>query len=236
MAIVGAGPSGCEAAWACVAAGLDTLLVTTSMDTMYNLIGEGWRLNPPPDTLMERLHRELADDDGWVGTWELHRGAKQTLERQARLHVLQSSVSALHIDDGQVVGVATWEGVDRYADRVALAVGTFLAPRLRIGAVTEVAGKLSEMAYDDLYRDLLGHGFGFDEVVLETTAGHGGLPYSVRCHAFSAAESDGHRLVRVRNLYATGLCRWGEVRFERAAADGRELGLELASNGTRPNR
>lgn len=252
VAIVGGGPSGCEAAWACTRAGLDTLLVTTSMDTIYNLIGDGWRLEPPSGTLMADLHAEVADADGWVSTWAFHRAAKQALEHRERLHVLQSNVSTLLTDAGaqsghgsgsapggegeRVTGVATWEGVDRNARTVVLAVGSFLSPQLHIGDVTESAGRLSEMAYDDLYEDLRGHGFGFETVELRTEAGDGSLPYEVVCRVFAASEADGHALVRLPGLYATGLCLRGELSFEAAAADGRELGRNLGRALKPPGR
>lgn len=229
VAVVGGGPSGCEVADACAAAGLDTLLVSTSLDTLYNLIGDGWRLDPPPGTLMARLHGDVADDDGRVGTWGFHRAAKQALERRERLHVLQSNVVSLEVDGGRVAGVATWEGVDRFAERVVLAVGSFLAPRLQIGSVTEVAGKLSEMAYDDLYEDLQQRGFGFRDVELTAEGRNGSLPYTVRCHAFADEEFAGHASTRLEGLHATGLCRLGEVPFEVAAAHGRDVAADLVA-------
>ena len=228
VAVVGAGPSGCEAAHACARAGLDTLLVTTSLDTLYNLLGDGWRLSPPADTLMERLHHDLADD-GWVGTWAFHRAAKEALERVQRLHVLQSNVTSLLVDGGRVTGVSTWEGVDRFAERVVLAVGSFLAPRLAIGSVVEVAGKLSEMAYDDLYHDLQRRGFEFRELNLTAEAQDGSLPYTVRCHAFADGEFHGHVSTRFDALHATGLCVLGDVPFEAAAAHGRDVGESLVA-------
>lgn len=223
LAVVGGGPSGCEAAWAAAKGGLDTLLVTTSMDTIYNLVGDGWRLDPPADTLMATLHERGADERGCVSTWGFHRGAKEELERTPGLHVLQSNVAALLVENGQTVGVATWEGVDRLARRVALAAGSFLGARLHVGEVTEAAGKLSEMAYDDLFEDLQRHGFAFRALELRADAGGGSLPYRVRCHAFDAHEMDGFRLPRLDHLWAAGLCARGELSFEAAAADGRGL-------------
>lgn len=224
---MGGGPSGCEVAWRCARSGLDTLLATTSMDTLYNLIGDGWRLNPAEGTLMAHLHAAEADEDGYVTTWSFHRAAKQALEATPMLHVLQSNVSALRVEDGRVVGLATWEGVDRWAERVVLAAGTFLGARLEIGSVTETAGKLSEMAYDDLFESLRERGFRFRPVELEAEGGEGALPYRVRCHAFDPDELEGFRLSRLEGLYAVGACARGAIAFEEAAADGLALGEEL---------
>ena len=232
LAVVGGGPSGCEAAWAAARSGIDTLLVTTSMDTIYNLLGDGWQLEPSEGTLMAALHADQADSYGRVGTWAFHRAAKEALERTPGLHVLQSNVSGLQVVDGRVAGVATWEGVDRLADHVVIAAGSFLGARLQIGDVTEAAGKLSEMAYDDLFEDLRHRGFAFRQLELRADAGDGSLPYLVRCHVFDGAEMDGYRLPRLPNLWAVGLCARGEQPFEAAAADGRELGARLAAEVT----
>ena len=75
----------------------------------------------------------------------------------------------------------TWEGVDRLSKRTALCVGSFLEARLKVGELTESAGRLSEMAYDDLFQDLHSSGFAFEAVSLEaasqsgSSALHGGL-------------------------------------------------------------
>ena len=38
------------------------LLVTTSLDTLYNLLGDNVTLNPPEDTLMARVFAEVQQD------------------------------------------------------------------------------------------------------------------------------------------------------------------------------
>src|SRR5690606_8814419 len=50
--VVGAGITGCEAAWRSARAGLRVLLVTTSLDTSYNLARDAERLRPPEGSLM----------------------------------------------------------------------------------------------------------------------------------------------------------------------------------------
>lgn len=227
--VVGAGVAGSEAAWAAARAGRDVLLVTTSLDTVYNLVGDGASLAPPEGTLMAELAPPLEGGDGRVGTWALHRAAKYELEHQPGLHLLQSSVSGLLVESGAVAGARTWEGVDRRARRVALCVGSFLRARLRVGQLEETAGRLSEMAYDDLHDDLAGRGFAFEERRLEAGAAGGSLPYTVDCRVLAAAERDGFRLPRLAGLYAAGVCAGGGESYEAAAREGRRLGEELAA-------
>ncbi|MEM7736740.1 MAG: FAD-dependent oxidoreductase [Deinococcota bacterium] len=241
--IVGAGVSGCEAAWRCEAAGLDTLLVTTSLDTVYNLLGDAVELEPPPNTLMQRVFADV-QEDGRVSNWAFHRRAKTIIEQETDIHLLQSSVMALLVEDIQsslenagmvqpssankkIKGVRTWEGVDRFTRQVALCVGSFLGARLTIGTLTEVAGRLSEMAYDDLFDNLKATGFELTQTQLNADFQDGSLPYEVKCHVFAASEQAGYKLEHVRGLYAAGVCRRGYISFEEAASEGQNLADEL---------
>ena len=126
------------------------------------------RLEPSSDTLLAALLADLEDENGSADAWALHRAAKYRLEHTPGLHLLQSSASALLVEEAAALGVATWEGVPRRARTTALCVGSFLAARLRVGTLTEVAGRLSEMAYDDLFDDLAARGFQFEGVMRES--------------------------------------------------------------------
>jgi Glucose inhibited division protein A len=225
VAIVGAGICGTEAALACAKSGLDVLLVTTILDTCYNLVGDGAVLRAPAATLMAEATLPLANDRGFVPTWELHRAAKFALEHTSGIHFLQSSVSSLIVEGTKVTGINTWEGVPRYAENVALCVGSFLEARLTIGNLTESAGRLSEMSYDDLYLDLLARGFGFEKLRLDAAAVNDSLPYRVVCQVFAQGEIDreGFGSSRFENLYAAGTCAFGYLTYEQAAAQGRDL-------------
>ncbi len=233
LIVVGAGLSGAEAALACAQAGWDVLLVTTSLDTVCNLLGDGAVLEPPGGTLMARVHGELADERGFVSNGAYHRRAKALLEQHDGLHLLQSSVSALHVQQGRVAGVDTWEGVRRLAPRVALCVGSFLQARLTVGTLSETAGRLSEMAYDDLYDDLVARGFAFEPLTLEAGAAMGSLAYTVTCQRFADGEweRESMRLTRLGGLYAAGLCAAGYLPFEAAAREGRRLAERLFADG-----
>ncbi len=230
--VVGAGIAGSEAAFACAREGLDTLLVTTSLDTVYNAIGDTVALSPPEGTLMRALWHEHADGGGRIANTELHRAAKYALERQDGLHLLQSNVTALRVDErGRVDGVETWEGVARLGRPVALCVGSFLHARLTVGSLTEVSGRLSEMAYDELYLDLEQRGMNFRDVTLSADPAGGSLPYEVRCRVLepSGVGGDGFHLPELPGLFAAGLCARGYLPFEEAALDGVRLARALVA-------
>ncbi len=233
LIVVGAGVSGCEVALSCARGGLNVLLVTTSLDTVYNLVGEGALLTPPPGTLLAELCGGAKTS---AATFELHRRAKTAVEHHLKLHLLQSSVSGLLAENAQVRGVSTWEGVDRFAPQVALCAGSFLRARLRVGDLTETSGRLSEMAYDDLYDDLLARGFAFTEVRLEAPPSRGALPYTVSCQRFGRAEwRADFALPRLRGLYAAGVCAAGYLSYEDAAAQGQALSRVLSETGSTPS-
>lgn len=230
VVVVGAGVTGCEAAWSAARAGADVTLVTTSLDTVYSLDVEPATVAPPPGSLLESV---VAAGAG--SRWDVHRRAKYALEALPRLHLLQSTASALVVEDGSARGVETWEGVPRRGDRVALCVGTFLRARLSVGAVVEQQGRLSEMAYDDLYDDLAARGFAFAPLELEVPSVAGSLPHVVRTEAFAPQEWDAATLClpRLGGLYAAGACVWREVGppgVEACVAEGARLGELLAGN------
>jgi tRNA U34 5-carboxymethylaminomethyl modifying enzyme MnmG/GidA len=225
VAIVGAGICGTETALACAQAGLDVLLVTTILDTCYNLVGEGAVLQPFENTFMAEAVKKLTDESGYVSSWELHRAAKYELEHTRGIHFLQSSVSALIVKDSAATGLETWEGVPRYAKKVALCVGSFLEARLRIGNLIETAGRLSEMAYDDLYLDLQARGFRFSSLKLEAKD----EDYTVDCKVLADGEIDKETFgsSRVVNFYAASTCAFGYTTYEEAARQGQRLAGQL---------
>jgi tRNA U34 5-carboxymethylaminomethyl modifying enzyme MnmG/GidA len=258
VAIVGAGICGTEAALACANAGLDVLLVTTILDTCYNLVGDGAVLKAPQGTFMANAVANLgdrnsadrnsadtnsadansadansADANGFVTSWELHRAAKFELEHTPNLHFLQSSVSALVTEGTTVTGITTWEGVPRYAKNAALCVGSFLEARLTIGNLVEHAGRLSEMSYDDLYQDLLARGFKFDSLKLRADSVEDSPGYSVDCKIFAKDEIHPvtFALNKFRNLYAAGTCAFGYLSYEEAANQGQQLAGVLRAEG-----
>ncbi|MEX2536484.1 MAG: FAD-dependent oxidoreductase [Trueperaceae bacterium] len=228
LAVVGAGISGSEAALAAAVAGLDVLLVTTSLDTVYMLAHERAQLDAPAGTLMSTLTAQTVLEGERIERWPLHRKAKYALESQSRIHLLQSNVTGLIVQQGQVRGVRTWEGVERQARATALCAGSFLEARLEQGKLHEDSGRLGEMTYDELFEDLAGRQVSFDSLTLYLSEHGEGLPYTVSCKVLSANEMRGFEVDRLPGLYAAGVCAAGALDYEQAAAAGRDLGLALA--------
>ncbi len=225
LIVVGGGIAGCEAAYAAVKAGLNSLLVTTSLDTLYVMAHDVRDLQPPQDSLMEACTGATGEAPVRVNAVQLRRQAKRLLEAEHGLHLLQSTASELLVDGSRVTGVATWEGVDRVGTGVALCLGSFLGARLTVGSSVEHAGRLSEMAYDDLEKDLLARGFEFEAETLRLEGLGGALPYEVDFQVFCADEWSpaNYRLGRLAGLYAGGACV-GRFGYEAAASDGMALG------------
>jgi len=229
LAVVGAGIAGSEVAWAAAKAGLDVLLVTTSLDTVYLLAHDRYTLQPPAGTLLRELIPEAGQPEE-VRRANLYLDAKYALESLPNIHLLQSNVTGLLAENGVVNGIATWEGVPRFAERTVLAVGTFLGAQLRQGALEEGAGRLGEMAYDELHRDLLSHGIRLEEESVEMAASGGELPYSVSYRRFARSElAEDGASTRLVNLYACGSCAVGDLSYEEAAAAGNRLGNLLSA-------
>ncbi len=228
LIVVGGGITGCEAAYAAARAGLGTLLVTTSLDTLYMLAHDVDEFEVPHGSL-------LAAGLGRTGTVrvrapEARRAAKRLLEAEPRVHLLQSTASSLVVEDGAAVGIDTWEGVDRRGALVALCVGSFLAARLTVGTTEEHAGRLSEMAYDDLCEDLARRGFEFRAEELALAGLAGALPYVVRFKVVDGCEwtEATYRLGRLERLYAAGACV-GRFGYAAAVSDGMALGAALVA-------
>ena len=228
--VVGAGLTGSEAAWGLARAGVPTLLVTTSLDTIATLPGDGWRFAPPPQGLLATVANEAGGPDAWSARG-LHRAVKRELEREAALHVLQSTVTELQSDGaGRVVGVATWEGVARSAPLVALCVGSFLRARLRMGRSVEVAGRLSEFADDDLYEDLRARGRRFELRRLALPGDPFQPGYEVEHQVLAADEVAADGAVRgLPGLFAYGVCAGAAADMATSARLGVEAAGWLAS-------
>ncbi len=216
--IVGAGPAGCEAAFACARAGTETLLLSQSLDTVFL---DRYGTAPVAGDLPPLLQAAVASAPGRV-----HRAAKAILEREDNIHLQQCSVSGLlKSRGGRLAGVSTWEGPAHEAPLVALCTGSFLQARLRAGSLDETAGHPGEMAYDDLGDHLQAGGFAFRR---ERVGFDGG---SVEASVLDPGEFDPEASVwlhRQPGLAAAGFCRSGYLDFVQAARAGAALGAELA--------
>ncbi len=227
LAIVGAGLAGSELAYQAARAGLDVLLVTQSLDSVGNLYHAKLEETFPEGTLFETARVQAGDAvDAHINGWALHRAVKFLLEATLGIHLLQSLVVGLG-QGGDSVKLETWEGVPRLAKQVVLAVGSFLEGRLIIGNTEENAGRLSEVAYDDLFLSLQAQGFEFDSLEQIAPTLEGGLPYSVRFKTFKNEELEGFKLGRLEGVYALGRCFGGEHTYLSVVQDAHKLLEEL---------
>ena len=230
VAIVGGGVAGCECAWGLANAGVDTLLISTSLDTLYALPEERWLAVVPPGTLWATIAAEADDGAGVQRAAPLRRAAKRELERLPALRVRQSNAVALLRDGAGVVrAVRTWEGPVLRAATVVLAVGGFLGARLRYGDAVEHAGRLGEMAYDDLRDDLRAAGVDFVPRGRSIPPRDAQPGYAVTYDALS-----GHAPVGVAGVARHAGALWvgacaADVGLEGAAIAGRELARRLAA-------
>ncbi len=237
--VVGGGAAGCELAWGLAHHGVATTLLTTSLDTLYALPADAWPGRPPATTLWSEVASEARDAAGMQRAGPLRRAAKRELERLADLRVVQSNATALARGDaGEVIGVRTWEGPTVRADVTVLAVGSFLGARLTLGPAVELAGRLSEMAYDDLRDDLRDAGLRLRRHTVALGDDGVAPAYAVEHDVVDEEELDplrvGGRVVvgagrsrRWPGLWFVGACT-GDVGIETAAAAGRDLAAHLA--------
>jgi tRNA U34 5-carboxymethylaminomethyl modifying enzyme MnmG/GidA len=237
--VVGGGAAGCELAWGLARCGVPTTLLSTSLDTLYALPADVWPGRPPSGTLWAEVAAEAEDGEGRQRAGPLRRAAKRELERMPSLRVVQSNaVGLLRNDGGDVVGVRTWEGPPVRAAITALAVGSFLGARLTLGPVEEHAGRLSEMAYDDLRDDLRDAGLRLRRHRVAVAGDGSAPPYTVdhdvvQLEEMEPLELDARRVAaagrarRWRGLWFVGACT-GDVGLEAAAAAGRDLAVHLA--------
>jgi tRNA U34 5-carboxymethylaminomethyl modifying enzyme MnmG/GidA len=198
--IVGGGVAGCECAWGLARAGVETLLLSTSLDTLYALPADRWSAAVPAGTL-----------------WRLSPAG--ALARHA---------------SGMVRGVRTWEGPLLRAATVVLAVGGFLGARLRYGDAVERAGRLGEMAYDDLRDDLVAAGVAFVRREHAIPARGEEPGYDVAYDALTGHATFGFPGIADRaGALWVGACA-AEVGLEAAAIAGRELARQLVAQGPPP--
>lgn len=221
--ITGGGPAGCSAAWSCVRAGLEVLLITSSLDTVC--LAHGPEVELAADTC--GLFTELGLS-GRLPSRELHRQVKWLLEQQPGLHLLQADVSAMLVEEGRASGVRTWEGPEFRAPLLLLCAGSFLQARLRSGELDEAAGRPGQMSYADLALDLQVHGVQLQEHAY--TFELAGQPAVVESLIISQESlQDGLWLRELPGAAAAGYCADPELDFTAAARCGESAGSALVA-------
>jgi len=233
VCIVGAGAAGCEAARSFASRGYDVLLVTTSLGTVFSCGAERVVAAMPTDTFGGSLAPSLRpDSDGTVASWDVHSAAKYALEATPQVHLLQSNVDDLHVEersDGRfVTAVETWEGVPRAARAVLLCVGPFLKASLEVGMAVEAAGRPGEMAYPELAEALERFG-----VALRTERHEGGGRDAPTWRGSFARFAHGvvhdGQVRGWENLFAAGIVAHGPMDYGSAARDGARVADRVAA-------
>ena len=169
--VIGGGHAGIEASLALSREGFETLLITQSLDAIGRM-----SCNPSIGGLAKgNLVREIDALGGEMGhlidqtmlqfrilnrrrgpavqapraqadKFSYSRLAKETLEREPRLHLFMDTVVDLMVDDGAVAGVVTERGWRISARTVVLTTGTFMDGRIFIGEYDAPCGRLGESA------------------------------------------------------------------------------------------
>lgn len=228
VAVIGAGLAGTELSWRLANAGRDVLLISQALDHLGNLYQPDVAAAVfPAGSLFAQVQQRMAPDtDGWI----FHRRLKAEIEGTSGIHLLQSCVTELNEEPGEVK-LSTWEGPGLRAGAVVLAVGAFLKGRLLIGETMEEAGRLSEVAYDFLADDLAAHGIYLTYASGEAHSTDDAPGYEVRFQILAPGELDGFRVRRMDNVYALGRCTPGDHTYASVLEEAARLAAELLQGG-----
>lgn len=167
--VIGGGHAGCEAALAAARMGVDTLMLTMSLDTIGKM-----SCNPAIGGVAKgHMVREIDALGGEMGqvidctgiqyrmlnaskgpaVWAPRAQAdrvryqfemKRRLELQAGLELKQGSVEDLEVKDGKICAVLTKEGIRYSCDAVVLCSGTFMRGLLHIGETHYSGGRAGD--------------------------------------------------------------------------------------------
>ena len=167
--VVGGGHAGTEAALAAARQGVDTLLITHSLDTLGQM-----SCNPAIGGIgKSHLVREIDALDGAMALAADRSGIqfrvlnaskgpavratrvqadralyktaiRQVLENQENLSLFQQGVDDLVIDNGAIKGVVTQMGLVIKANHVVLTAGTFLGGKIHIGLESNSGGRAGD--------------------------------------------------------------------------------------------
>ncbi len=182
--VIGAGHAGIEASYACSRLGLEVLLFNINLDTIGQM-----SCNPSIGGLAKgHLVREI-DALGGLMPWitdktgiqfrvlntskgpavrgtrvqcdkqEYRLNMKHFLEKVANIHLKQSMVVKLIVENKEIKGVIDEIGSEYYAKKVIITTGTFLHGLIHIGERKIPAGRAGEFASNELADNLKELGF-----------------------------------------------------------------------------
>ncbi len=181
--VVGGGHAGCEAAFAAARRGASTLLLTMNLDTIAKMscnpaiggIGKGHMvreidaLGGEMGKVIDRTgiqFRMLNATKGpavWAPRAQADKVAYQTemkhrLEKEPNLHILQGTIEAFEVKNGQFEAVLTQEGIRYRGKTVILSSGTFMRGLLHIGETNFPGGRAGDKPSTGLSPCLERHG------------------------------------------------------------------------------
>ncbi len=182
--VVGSGHAGCEAALALSRLGIDTTLLTLSLDSIAFLacnpsiggtakghlvcevdaLGGQIGINTDQTLIQIRMlnmgkgaavHSLRAQAD----KIKYHTQMKNTLEKQKNLTIKQAEVSEIITKDGKVIGVKTEQGETFDCEAVVLCTGVYLKSRIIVGEYIKDVGPNGFSNSTSLTQNLIDLGF-----------------------------------------------------------------------------
>jgi tRNA uridine 5-carboxymethylaminomethyl modification enzyme len=182
--VVGGGHAGCEAALAAARMGCSTILFNINLDSVAlmscnpaigglakgQLVKEVDALGGEMGKIADKtaVHFRLLNASKGPAVQssrfqcdkQLYRLAmKAVVEKEANLHLRQTLIDGLVVEDGRIVGVEDHIGVFYRGKAVIITTGTFLNGLIHVGTVHYPAGRAGEMASISLAKSLKSLGF-----------------------------------------------------------------------------
>ncbi len=182
--VIGAGHAGCEACHASAVMGSKTLLLTMSLDTIGKM-----SCNPAiGGTAKGHIVREIDALGGIMGkvadssaiqyrmlnasrgpaVWSPRSQAdklvyqttmKKKLENTANLFIKQGTIEKIIVEEGQLKGVLTLEGIFYSSKTVIISSGTFMKGTIHVGSVNYPGGRAGDQPSIGLSQSLRDLGF-----------------------------------------------------------------------------
>ncbi|MFZ0565704.1 MAG: tRNA uridine-5-carboxymethylaminomethyl(34) synthesis enzyme MnmG [Chlamydiales bacterium] len=182
--VVGGGHAGCEAALAAARRGVSTLLLTMNLDTIAKMscnpaiggIGKGHMvreidaLGGEMGKVIDRTSiqfRMLNSTKGpavWAPRAQADKVAyqvemKRRLENTPNLYLFQATTEAIQVENGQISGLFTKEGIFFPCKTAILSAGTFMQGLLHMGEMERSGGRAGDQPSIGLSASLQKEGF-----------------------------------------------------------------------------